>query len=600
MKTLASNPLKHPQDRAIPSLNMFKSQIMSRLISGALLGTSLVLLGQNTDTYPIHPDSKTKEGVPQGAIKGPFKWSSEIFPGTIRDYWLYVPAQYTGDQPACTAIIQDGLNRARGWKLPTVFDNLIHTQEMPVTIGIFINPGIVPAPHEGAQPRFNRSYEYDALGDQYARFLLEEILPEVGKAYNLSADPNDRLIGGASSGAICAFNAAWERPDAFRRVLSTIGTYVGLRGGNDFPMLVRKSEPKPLRIFLQDGRNDLDIYPGSWWVANQDMLSALQWAGYDVKHIWGEGGHNSKHAAAIMPEVLRWLWRDYPDPITPGVTPKRRMSLLIPGEEWQLVSEGHGFTEGPAVNSRGDVFFTDIPKSQIWKIGLDGQTSLFAENTGRANGLVFGADEMLFACSSGDRRITAYTPDGTQHTVIENVTSNDLVSRGTDGYFTDPNNQRVYYVDSGFNTRVVDTGIDFPNGLALSPDQTLLYVADMRGRFAYSFQIQADGSLAYRQPFFHLHTAFGKEVTLADGMTVDTKGRVYVTSELGIQVCDQPGRVHLIIKKPQNKWLANIVFGGKHFDTLYATCSDKVYRRRINAKGFVPAAGPIKPPRPRL
>ena len=581
---------------------MCKNPLILKLFAFPVLwGASLLLAtGQAVDTYPIHPDSKVKAGVPRGSIEGPFKWHSQVFPGTVRDYWLYVPAQYTPEKPACTAIIQDGLNRARGWRLPTVFDNLIHSQEMPVTIGIFINPGIVPAPNTESQPRFNRSYEYDALGDQYARFLIEEILPEVGRSYNLSSNPDDRLIGGASSGAICAFNAAWERPDAFRRVLSTIGTYVGLRGGNDFPMLVRKTEPKPLRVFLQDGRSDLDIYPGSWWVANQDMLSALQWAGYDVKHIWGEGGHNSKHAAAIMPEALRWLWRDYPAKISPGITPARRMSLLIPGEDWELVSEGHGFTEGPAVNSKGEVFFTDIPKSQIWKIGLDGKVTLFAENTGRANGLVFGDDEILFACSSGNRQITAYSPDGTRYTVIENVTSNDLVSRGTDGYFTDPNNHRIYHVDSNLNTRVVDTGIDFPNGLALSPDQTLLYVADMKGRFGYSFQIQADGSLAYGQPFFHLHTAFGKEHTQADGMTVDTEGRVYFTSELGIQVCDQPGRVHLIIDKPQDKWLANIVFGGEDFDTLFATCSDKVFKRRINAKGFVPAVGPIKPPRPRL
>ena len=555
---------------------------------------------QSRESYPVHPDAREKDGVPKGRIEGPHSWRSLIFPGTERDYWVYVPAQYDGASPACVAIIQDGLNRARGWGLPTVFDNLIHSGDMPVTIGIFINPGVVPPPHQDAQPRFNRSYEYDALGDQYARFLLEEILPEVGKAYHLSQDPNDRLIGGASSGAICAFNAAWERPDAFRRVLSTIGTYVGLRGGNAFPMLVRKTEPKPLRIFLQDGESDLNIYPGSWWVANQDMLSALQWAGYDVRHVWGKGGHNSRHAAAIMPDALRWLWRDYPEPIRAGITPNRRTQLLIPGEDWELVSEGHGFTEGPAANAKGEVFFTDIPKSQIWKIDLEGSVSLFAEKTGRANGLVFGSEGLLFACASGKRQITAYAPDGASRTLIEGVTSNDLVSRTDDGYFTDPNQRRVYYVDSALNVRVVDTGIEFPNGLALSPDQTLLYVADMRGQFAYSFQIQEDGSLAYKQPFFHLHAEHGEKQTFADGMTVDTEGRLYVATSLGIQVCDQPGRVHLIISKPQDAWLANIVFGGKHFDTLYATCGDKVFRRRINAKGFVPAMGSLKPPRPRL
>ena len=165
----------------------------------------------------------------------------------------------------------------------------------------------------------------------------------------------------SSSGAICAFNVAWERPDAFRRVLSTIGTYVGLRGGNDFPVLVRKTEPKPLRVFLQDGSNDLDLYAGSWWVANQDMLSSLTWAGYEVRHAWGSGGHNSEHAAEIMPDAVRWLWKDYPAPIKKGGTSGRRMDLLIPGEEWELVSDGYRFAEGPALNDRGELFFSDIP-----------------------------------------------------------------------------------------------------------------------------------------------------------------------------------------------------------------------------------------------
>lgn len=577
---------------------MFSKNVL--LPALCLVASATLLQAQSAETYPVHPDAQVKPGVPQGKVEGPFNWESKIFPGTTRNYWIYVPKQYDETKPACVAILQDGLNRAKGWNLTTIFDNFIAAGEMPVTIGIFINPGVVPASNPDAQPRFNRSYEYDALGDQYARFLLEEILPEVSKSYNLSKNPNDRMIGGASSGAICAFNAAWERPDAFRRVLSTIGTYVSLRGGHNFPMLVRKTEPKPIRVFLQDGTSDLNIYPGSWWVANQDMLASLTWAGYDVKHVWGEGGHNSRHAAAIMPDAIRWLWRDYPNPIKAGITPERRMPLLIPGEDWELVSQGHGFTEGPAANAQGEVFFTDIPNSKIWKIALDGKVSLFAENTGRANGLAFGANGNLFACASGKRQITVYTPDGRSRSVINDVTSNDLVVRSNDGYFSDPNNKRVYHVDAALNTRIADTGIEFPNGVALSPDHSLLYVADMRGQFIYSFQIQEDGSLAYKQPFFHLHRAHGNRQTNADGMAVDTEGRLYVTTELGIQVCDQPGRVHLIIRKPQDAWLANIAFGGKDFRTLYATCGDKVFKRRLNAQGLRPQDGPQKPPRPRL
>ena len=228
------------------------------------------------EEYKVDPDSLPQEGVPQGQIKGPFTWKSKIFPGTVREYWIYVPAQYDKEKPACVMVVQDGLGRANGWKMPTVFDNLIHKGQMPVTVGIFITPGVVPAPRKGAEDRFNRSFEYDSLGDRYARFLIEEILPEVRKSYNLSDDPNDRAIAGASSGAICAFNVAWERPDQFRRVFSTIGTYTGLRGANEFPVLVRKVEPKPIRVFLQDGSNDLDLFGGSWWVANQDMLAVAR------------------------------------------------------------------------------------------------------------------------------------------------------------------------------------------------------------------------------------------------------------------------------------------------------------------------------------
>ena len=281
------------------------------------------------EKYPVHPDSQPQAGVPTGEVLGPFTWKSRIFPGTVREYGLYVPKQYDGAKAACVMVVQDGMKKARQWKLPTVMDNLIHAGEMPITIGIFVSPGVVPAANENAQPRFNRSFEYDGLGDRYAKFLLKEILPQVEKKYNLSHDPNDRAIAGSSSGAIAAFTVAWERPDEFRRVFSAVGTYVGLRGGDSYPVLVRKFEAKPIRIFLQDGSNDLDIYAGSWFNANRSMLSALKYSGYDVKHEWGEGGHNGKHATAILPDALRWLWRDYPEPIRSGIhSPLKRRTDL--------------------------------------------------------------------------------------------------------------------------------------------------------------------------------------------------------------------------------------------------------------------------------
>ena len=549
------------------------------------------------EEYPEHPDSKRKEGVPEGKIEGPFEFkTSKIFPGTERQYWLYVPEQYDAAKPACSMIVQDGLNRAKGWKLPTVMDNLIHQEEMPVTIGIFITPGVVPAPNSNAQARYNRSFEYDGMGDAYAKFLLEEILPEVEKKYNLSDDPNDRSLAGASSGGICAFTAAWERPDAFRRVLSTIGTFVNLRGGHLYPSLVRKTEAKPLRIFLQDGKTDLDIYAGSWWVANQDMLSALKFSGYDVKHVWGEGGHNGKHGAAIMPDALRWLWRDYPEPIKNVGGKKRRTDLLIDGEDWELVSEGHKFTEGPAVDPDGNVYFTDVPNSKIHKISTDGTVTVASDDSEHAAGLMFG-DGVLIATARN--KILAFTEDG-HETMFDNQTCNDLVVLEDGGYFTDPKNNKVWHVDSSLEKRVVDEGIDKPNGIVTSADQTLLHVADTTGNFTYCFQIQPDGSLKHKQRYGYLHTPDDSGASGADGMTVDTQGRLYVATYIGLQVLDQLGRVHFIFPTPSEERMTNVVFGGPKRDTLFVTVGSKVFRRKVNAKGVTPNEGPVEPPKPGL
>jgi sugar lactone lactonase YvrE/enterochelin esterase-like enzyme len=552
------------------------------------------------ESYPPHADSLPQAGVPQGRIEGPFEWRSTIFPGTVRNYWIYVPAQYDPARPACLLVLQDGLNRANDWKIPATLDNLIHQGAVPPQIGVFIDPGVVPAPHPQAQPRFNRSFEYDSMGDRYARFLLEEILPEVGRKYVLSADPNDRAIGGASSGAICAFNVAWERPDAFRRVISTIGTFVDLRGGGEFPTLIRKHEPRPIRVFLQDGANDLNLYAGSWWHANQAMLSALQFSGYDVQHAWGEGGHNGRHAAAIMPDILRWLWRDYPQPIRPGVPPSLRIDILIPGEEWTLVSEGHKFTEGPAVNAEGEVFFTDIPNNRIHRVAADGTVTVFAENTEGANGLMFGPEGHLYACANGARQIVRYDRAGSREVILEDAPCNDCVVLPQGGYYTDPANKRVWHVDGEGIRTLVDEGIERPNGLITSPDQTLLHVSDTRGRFVYSFQIQSDGTLAHKQVYGHLHIPDDALESGADGMAIDTEGRLYVTTRVGLQVLDPLGRVHLILRRPQEAWLSNVVFGGPARDMLYVTCGDKVFRRKVKATGVDPWAAPVMPPRPGL
>jgi enterochelin esterase family protein len=578
---------------------------------GALLPDTLRWLWRDAPStqpapqYRLGPDSQVQADVPRGTVTK-HTWTSTIYPGTVRDYWVYVPAQYDPATPAAVMVFQDGGGYVRedgSWRVPVVFDNLIHKGQMPVTIGIFVNPGVVPAASEDALPRFNRSVEYDDVSNRYARFLLEEILPEVGKTYNLSADPNARAIAGASSGAIAAFAAAWNRPDAFRRVFSTIGTYVGLRGGHHFPPLIRKTEPKPLRIFLQGGSNDLNNYAGNWFLANQEMFSALDLAGYDVLNDWGTGGHDSRHGGAILPAALRWLWRGYPAPIEAGQPARTPVmtNVLLPDQGWQLVSEGHRFTEGLTTNAKGEVFFVDIPGERIFKVGLDGRVSVFKEQSGRVSGLRFGPDGRLYAAQGATNRIVAYDEHGNETVIAEDVPSNDLaVDHQGRIYVTDFQNRRIWLITPDGRKQVVDEGLRRPNGITLSPDQTQLYVADSGAQFVYAWSIQPDGTLANKQPFFHLHLVEGAVDSAADGIAVDRNGSLYVTSRIGLQVADQAGKVNSIVSKPQPGPLSNICFGGPAFDELYVTIGDKVYKRKVRQKGLLTFEAPIKPAPPRL
>lgn len=553
------------------------------------------------DDYKPGPDSLPQPGVPHGETTVHVFDQSKIFPGTTRKYWVYVPAQYDSAKPAPLLIVQDGIR----FNATNVLDNLIAKKEIPPMIGIFVTPGVVPSLSSNtALPRFNRSYEYDGLSDDYARFLLDELLPHIAadQKLNLSTNASDRMIAGESSGAIAAFTAAWHRPDEFRRVFSAIGTFVGLRGGNEYPTLIRKTEPKPIRVFLQDGANDHNSYGGNWFLANQEMLSAFEYAGYDVNHQWGDGVHSGKHATALFPDAMRWLWRDYPAPITANPSAKTNqpiMSMLLPGEDWQLVGENFRGADGLAANDKGEVFFSDHAGNCIYKIALDGQLSVF-KSQADTGGLIFGPDGKLYAGQGAGKRIVSYDAGGKEEIIAEDLQPNDLVAaRNGNIYVTDSPNKKVWLIQ-GREKRVVDEGIAFPNGIRLSPDQSLLYVADYRGQFVYSFDVLPDGSLANRQRFYHLHLMDGSTQSSADGMTVDTLGWLYVTTEMGIQVCDQAGRVEGIISKPQARGPSSLAFGGSHFDTLFAACGDKVFKRKTQARGVLSFQTPIKPPAPHL
>ncbi|HEX4611635.1 MAG TPA: SMP-30/gluconolactonase/LRE family protein [Urbifossiella sp.] len=554
------------------------------------------------------PRAAAQDGaIPKGTLLKQTFAASKVFPGTTRGFTVYVPQQYDGKTPACVYVNQDGVQ----WNAPAVFDKLIAEKAMPVTIGVFVSPGVVPAAEKGALSRFNRSFEYDGLGDAYARFVLDELLPAVeqlstpdGRKLLLSKNGNDRGIGGSSSGAVCAFTAAWERPDGFTRVFSGVGTYVGLRGANIYPTLIRKFEPRPLRVFLQDGENDLNIYAGDWWMANQEMERSLKFAGYEVEHAWDKGGHSGEGGTKVFPEAMRFLWKGWPEPVKAGKGSPQLQQILIPGEGWQLVGEGYAFTEGPSANAKGEVFFNDVGKSKTYRVGEDGKPAVWIEDSKRGDGQRHGPDGRLYANAGAEQKVLAWDADGKAAAVADGFKGNDLVVRHDGGIFvtdpfTTPGKSSVWYVSPKGEKKVVDTGLAFANGITLSPDQALLYVADSRSHWVYSYQVKADGALAHKQRYYHLYVPDTAEDSGADGLRTDRDGRLWVATRSGLQVCDQAGRVNAIIPTPNGK-VSNLTFGGPNFDVVYATCGDKVYRRKVKVQGANHFAAPITPKGPQL
>ena len=587
----------------------------SYLILLFILFTSRTMAQSNAESYPVDPDSEEQTGVPKGEILKFTFANSKIFPGTSREISVYVPAQYKADKPACVYVNQDGIQ----WKAPTVFDNLIAKNKMPVTIGVFITPGKVLAQSTEAGDRFNRSFEYDGLGGNYARFLLDEVFPFVesqkatdGRVLRLSKSGNDRAIGGASSGAVCAFTAAWEYPNEFSRVFSAIGTYVGLRGADRYDILIRKHEPKPIRIFLQDGSGDLNIYAGDWWKANESMERALTFAGYDVNHAWGTGGHNGQHGTAVFPEAMRWLWRDYPAPVKAGKTKNQYLTDILPDDKgWELVGENYGFTEGIAVNAKGEVFFQDIPNSKTYKVTSNGKAEVYLADSKKASGTTFTTSGEMLAITGGwseppTKQLHRYKTPARYDVVADEMPGNDVtIAFNGNIYVTSPDGRerpsKLYLIKPDGTKHIVDEGLKFANGVCLSPDQTQLYVTESATHWVWVYQIQPDGTLAHKQRYGWLHVRDVDENAWSDGIKCDRDGRIYVTSLSGLQVMDPLGRVQAIITVPKTKGqVSNLAFGGSEFNVLYITVHDKVYRRKVNVKGANNFEKPIKLPNPRL
>jgi enterochelin esterase-like enzyme len=277
--------------------------------------------------YSLGPDSLPREGVPKGEVRGPFKLPSKVFPGVEHRYWVYVPAQYDASQEVSLMVFNDGDTHLRAdgsYRAQNVLDNLIYRRDIPIMITAFIDPGVRVADGQSI-----RSEEYMTLGDRYSKVILDELLPTLYKDYKISRDPDHHGIAGFSAGGFAAFTVAWERPDQFHKVLTGIGAFV--RDLHVYPEKVLASEKKPIRIFMVDGRNDSrgtndkDEYDPhrDFFLQNVRLMQALTKKGYDVNYSWGMGVHSHPMFGAMLPEMMRWLWRDQPVSLDPRDTVER-------------------------------------------------------------------------------------------------------------------------------------------------------------------------------------------------------------------------------------------------------------------------------------
>jgi sugar lactone lactonase YvrE len=554
-------------------------------------------------------EGRPDPNVPHGEFLEGTINDSKIFPGTENRFQVYVPAQYNPAQPACLLVKLDGLGAFEG----TVLDNLIASKELPVMIGVGIVPGTIWKDPVGTPKRqayrFNRSYEFDSVNDRFADYVLNELLPAVrklrtrdGRPIKLSPNGNDHAATGGSTGGIGSFTLAWQRPDQFSRVYSVIGTFVSMRGGHEYPALIRKTDPKPMRVFLEDGSTDAwNPLFGSWFDANLNMESALTFAGYDVAHAWGNHGHDGRPGQLIFPDVMRWLWRDYPAPILSGFSHNSTLQeITLPQEGWQKINQSFDNAAGLAANAKGDVYWSAA--GAVYRIANDGQPSTFVKTKLEIAGEAFGPDGMLYAAVPTEQKIIAFDPARKSRTVAEGIAGRGIVVTH-DGtlYVSEPGAHndmpsKVWRI-SDCKKKVIDEGLLSASGVAFSPEGSLFYAAERSTKWIYSYVVQADGSLNDKQQFDWLHMTDVPNDSGAEDLAVDTHGNLYVATRMGIQVCDQNGRVRAILPLPAPSGpVRSLCFGGQQFDVLYVTDGKQVFKRQLKVRGVAPWAVPVPVP----
>jgi len=501
---------------------------------------------------------------------------SKFYPGTEREILVYVPQQYRSKKPACLLVCMDGIL----YDATTVMDNLIASGEMPVTIGVFVNPGIV-YDEDREVVRYNRCKEFDSTDDTFVRFLEEEVLPlveqqktESGKSISLSKDANDRAITGASSGGIAAFTAVWNRPDLFSRVYTTVGTFVAMRGGHEYPAIIRKTEPKPLRIYLQDGWYDVwnPIF-GEWFEYNFLMESALNFAGYEAFHKWDRGNHNIKYGTLAFPDAMRWLWKGYPAKVQKGVSNNGMLQEIVLEEsDWQEIEISMAVESDLfAIADNGVVFASG---NKVYKVSPDeGKYKVVRHANLKANEVLVGGELTM-------RDATLYQEG---KAVLDSLYDVQAICAL-------PNDK--YLVLGGENT------IPMPNimivkagcrSLAISPDGRFCVTGEENSHHLISTIISHQGKMLYSEPFYYLHDLSNTTKQVAGNMAFDTKGNLYVATAMGIQVADHNGRVRAILSLPAGG-VTSLAFSGKY---LYVLCGDRMFVRKMNAEGHLPSTGNV-------
>ena len=539
------------------------------------------VVAQQRDHYRVAFDPATvrNEEVAAGEVLKRSFNTSEIYPMTSRDYWIYIPAAYDASKPACLFVCLDGIT----YNAPTVFDNLIATGQMPVTIGVFVSPGVV-RDADGGVIRYNRSNEFDRTDGTFARFLIEELLPEVerqtasdGRPIRLSTDPNDCAIAGSSSGGICAFSAAWARPDRFARVFSAVGTYVSMRGGNEYQAVIRKTEPKRLRIFLQDGLYDVwnGIF-GDWYEANILVESALNFSGYEVAHAWGRGGHSNAHADRIFPDVMRWLWKGWPRSIQVGRSQNDMLATILPEEGGWSRIEGANVADKLFVY--GDkVVFADGDKV----CDTEGDTQLRL----KANERLIGADaEGLYLSNVKNDIIRVVDGRRVKISSAQSKVEQLIMTDNLNRYFMCENS--LVKVDPKGVVTVVNDGLKCGSALAIYPNHRLLICNEPNTRWLLSYVLDEQGDPMAGQRFYWLHNTTGDDSQQVGQMTFDENGNLYVATSMGVQVCDQNGRVRAILPLPDSAPIRSLAFVGKKLYVINER--GEIYVRELKVSGAQP------------